>query len=115
MPSAAAASVASSLRLYRLSGTPRSAGRSHASATTRARVVGGSTLGRPQRGRSWSPSQPAAAKRARQRCTVVRLIRSCCASRREPSPVALPRMTRARRAKRCGVVAARAQVVSRCR
>jgi hypothetical protein len=43
----------------------------------------------------------------------VRLIRSCCASRREPSPAALPRMTHARRARRCGVVAARAQVVRR--
>ena len=62
-------------------------------ATTRARVVAGSTVGRPRRGRSWSPSQPAARKRARQRWTVVRLIRSCCASRREPSPAALPRMT----------------------
>src|SRR5215203_2841727 len=40
-------------------------------------------------------------------------MRSCCASRREPSPAALHRMTRARRARRCGVVAARAHVVRR--
>lgn len=41
-------------------------------------------------------------------------MRSCCASRRVPSPAALPKMMRARRARRCGVVAARAQLVSFC-
>ena len=41
--------------------------RYHASATTSARVVGRSKLGRPRLGRSWSPSQPAAMNRVRQR------------------------------------------------
>ena len=40
--------------------------------------------------------------------------RSCCASRRVPSPAALPRIMRARRARRCGVVAARSHLLSFC-
>src|SRR5438105_14761816 len=52
VPNSTATWAVSSLRLYRLSGTLRSSGGSHASATTSARVVGRNKLGRPRLGRS---------------------------------------------------------------
>ena len=66
-------------------------------------------VGRPRRGRSLSPAQRWTTKRAIQRRTVVRLIPACCARRRDPNPAALPRISRARRARRCAVVPARTQ------
>jgi len=105
----AVTSAAISARLYRLSGTVRSAGRSQANATVSARVTGRMQVGRPRRGRSLSPVQRWTTKRATQRRTVVRLIPACCARRRDPNPAALPRINRARRARRCAVVPARTQ------
>ena len=98
-------SASSSGPVQRDSGTPVAAGSWQASATTAARVSSLIRRGRPERGRSVSPSRPRPANRPRHLRTVSTVIRRSAAIRALSRPRAAASTICARSRSRCAVLA----------